>query len=298
MPGQAAAAEKLADIEPGHHSRLRRLLPGLERLYRRYNRRRFVSPDPLQVLYDYPDARDREIAGIIASGLAFGRVEQTLAAIHRVLEPMGASPRQFLLAASSRDLSDIFSSFQYRFVKGGQLSAFLGGLKAALLHYGSLESLFSSFLPPEAAERGRAERPEELIAALSGGVERLLELSGLASSYLLASPAKKSACKRLFLYLRWMVRKDRVDPGGWQFAAPSCLVVPLDTHMFHIACDLSLTSRRQANLAAALEITRGFSRICPEDPVKYDFVLTRFGIRQELERSQVPDLVLTPEDKK
>jgi len=93
-------------------------------------------------------------------------------------------------------------------------------------------------------------------------------------------PEKGSACKRMNLFLRWMVRKDRVDPGGWADVPVSKLIVPLDTHMHKISLQLGFTSKKQANLQAALEITNGFKKLVPEDPVKYDFSLTRFGIRE------------------
>ena len=96
-------------------------------------------------------------------------------------------------------------------------------------------------------------------------------------------PEKGSACKRLNLFLRWMVRKDAVDPGGWDDIPRSMLIIPLDTHMFRVGKTLGLTSRNQAGLMAALDISAGFKQWSPDDPVKYDFALTRFGIRNDLE---------------
>jgi uncharacterized protein (TIGR02757 family) len=89
-----------------------------------------------------------------------------------------------------------------------------------------------------------------------------------------------SACKRLHLFLRWMARKDEVDPGVWSGLDPARLMIPLDTHMFRIARTLELTRRKQADMRAALEITEAFRTICPEDPARYDFSLTRLGIRE------------------
>jgi uncharacterized protein (TIGR02757 family) len=97
---------------------------------------------------------------------------------------------------------------------------------------------------------------------------------------LLPRPMKGSACKRLHLFLRWMVRKDEVDPGVWSGLDPTMLMIPLDTHMFRIARAFQLTRRRQADMRAVLEITDAFRAICPEDPVRYDFSLTRLGIRE------------------
>ena len=256
------------------------LFQGLELLYKRYNKRSYVHPDPLEFLYGFPDPGDREIAALIAACLAYGRVWQILKSIGSCLEIMGNAPRSFLLNSPEPELKEAFGTFNYRFTKGHEMSGFMIGLKRAIEKYGGLESLFS---PGKQTISG----PEDTVKRLKKTTDELLRLAGLPRSYLLPDPAKKSACKRLFLFLRWMVRRDRVDPGGWESIPPSALIIPLDTHMFHIAAGLGLTGRKQADLAAALEITKAFSRLNPSDPVKYDFVLTRFGIRDELSRDDV-----------
>ena len=107
---------------------------------------------------------------------------------------------------------------------------------------------------------------------------------------MLSSPEDGSACKRLFLYLKWMVRRDDVDPGGWTAFSPKDLIMPTDTHIHNITRQLGLTGRKQADLKTALEITRGFSAFSPEDPTRYDFALTRFGIRGALRVSELIDM--------
>ncbi|MFC1474950.1 TIGR02757 family protein, partial [bacterium] len=101
---------------------------------------------------------------------------------------------------------------------------------------------------------------------------------GNRSCYLTPAPRRGSACKRMNLFLRWMVRRDDVDPGPWTDVPASKLVVPLDTHMHRISSGMGLTSRKQADLKTAIEITDAFRAISPEDPVRYDFALTRLGI--------------------
>ncbi len=261
------------------NKRERALFQGLESLYQRYNRRRYIHPDPLEVLYGFSHPLDRELAGLISACLAYGRVQQILKSIKICLDITGPSPRRFLISSSEAFLTRSFAHFSYRFTRGHEMARFMVGLKRAIEKHGSLEALFS---PPV-----DAPGPQGTVKGLKRAVDELLQLAGLPRSYLLPDPAKKSACKRLFLFLRWMVRNDRVDPGGWTVISPSDLVVPLDTHMFHIAGELGLTKRKQPNLAAALEITRAFSGLNPSDPVKYDFVLTRFGIRDELTRKDV-----------
>ena len=109
--------------------------------------------------------------------------------------------------------------------------------------------------------------------------------------HLLADPKKKSACKRSHLFLRWMVRNDLVDPGGWDHVSPSKLIIPVDRHMHTSGVILGFTSRKSADLKTALEITNGFRKIAPQDPVKYDFCLTRFGIRRDLDMESLKKMI-------
>ena len=264
------------------------LLNGLEGLYERYNRKRFVHPDPLEFLYDFRDPGDREITALLAACLAYGRVWQILKSITRCLKIMGAAPRNFLQNSGEKELKEAFGDFSYRFTRGQEMVGFMIGVKRAIEKYGGLEPLFS-------IKGTGIPGPEGTVIRLKGAVDELLKLAELPRSYLLPDPARKSACKRLFLFLRWMVRKDRIDPGGWQTISPANLVIPLDTHMFHIAADLGFTRRKQVNMATALEITQALSRINPADPVKYDFVLTRFGIRDELSRDDLALILTQPE---
>lgn len=241
----------------------------LEAIYHRWNRREFVHPDPLEFLYDYPDAEEREIVAFVASSLAYGRVKQILRSVSTVLERMGPSPRAFLLDTPFESLRKTFGDFRHRFTSGDALALMLAGLKGIIQHYGSLEACFSSHM------RGR---DPTILQTLCAFVEELsLPLDG-ATSILSASPSGASACKKLNLFLRWMVRHDEVDPGGWEQISPSKLIVPLDTHMHKVGLRLGMTRRRQADMRTALEITAGFRTMVPEDPVRYDFVLTRPGI--------------------
>jgi uncharacterized protein (TIGR02757 family) len=138
--------------------------------------------------------------------------------------------------------------------------------------YGSLSRLFCSRLD---------DSDTDVIPALSRFVAEVYGRSSGFRPCLLPSPDAGSACKRLHLFLRWMARSDEVDPGGWDEVPPSMLVVPLDIHMFRICGELGLTDRRQADCRAAREVTEGFRLISPDDPVKYDFALTRLGIRKD-----------------
>lgn len=244
----------------------------LDELYGLYNRKKFAYPDPIQFLYDYPELRDREVIGLIASSLAYGRVNQILKSVSTVLEQMNHSPFSFLENASLKQLRDTFSDFKHRFTTGDELASMLWGAKLMIERYGSLYECFLADLKGD---------QETVLPALSAFVKRLIGVIPGDQNSLLASPDKGSACKRLNLFLRWMVRQDRVDPGGWSKVPLSKLIIPLDTHMHRICLLLNLTGRKQADMRTAMDITHAFRKMAPEDPVRYDFALTRLGIRND-----------------
>jgi uncharacterized protein (TIGR02757 family) len=163
------------------------------------------------------------------------------------------------------------AGFTHRFTTGAETASLLIAIRRAIRKHGTLEALFRG---------GVAREDHSILPALSRFVRMLRDYAGGADACasLLSSPDDGSACKRLNLYLRWMVRRDAVDPGPWASVSTSLLVVPLDTHMFRLSRALGLTARNQANLKTAVEITEGFARINPKDPVRYDFSLTRLGI--------------------
>lgn len=241
----------------------------LERVYRKYNRPEFIHPDPLEFVYRYKKAGDREAAGFIAAALAYGNVRQILKSVEKVLGPMGPSPSAWLLKAGEKELAGTFLSFRHRFTSGAELSVFLLNLKAALEKTGSLEKFFLKHYRP-----ADATLAESVYSFVNGFNCRA------CAPTLTPCPEKKSSFKRLNLFLRWMVRRDAVDPGVWKEVPASKLIVPLDTHMFRVAKELGLTARNGTSMRTALEITSGFRSATPSDPVRYDFALTRAGIRK------------------
>ena len=245
----------------------------LEDLYTAYNRREFVHPDPLEFLYDYEKPRDREIVALIASSLAYGRVRQILKSVSAVLAWIG-SPSTFLHRATAESIHRDFADFRHRFTTGSEMAALFVGMKDVVKRYGSLKSCFLN---------GMNETDESVLPALSRFVDELAPAGDIEKNSLLPRPERGSSCKRLNLFLRWMVRRDDVDPGGWDEVGTARLIVPIDTHMHRVGRALSFTTRKQADMRAALEITEAFRSIVPEDPVRYDFVLTRLGIRAELD---------------
>jgi len=242
----------------------------LEKLYCQYNKREYVHPDPLEFLYAYPDVRDREIAGLIASSLAYGRVAQILKSVERILSRMSPSPRTFVDELSDRSVARAFAGFKHRFSTEEHIGALLKGTRKIIREYGSLNECF-------AAGVGRKD------ATVVEGLEKFVTAFCCGGNFLLPLPSGGSGCKRLNLYLRWMVRSDAVDPGGWHGISPGMLIIPLDTHMANIGKTFGFTKRSSTGMGMALDITAAFRNLVPDDPVRYDFALTRFGIRSDLE---------------
>lgn len=243
----------------------------LESLYARWHHPHYIDPDPLAVVRRYERLEDREIIGLVAACLAYGNVTAMLAAIERVIEPLGPNPAQTLGDWTSRQLARRYAGFRYRFTDARQLTALLRGAVALQRKHGSLEPVIIGALQP-----GDATTCHGLDAL----VDAIRASTRISLAHLLPRPADGSACKRLNLYLRWMVREDAVDPGGWTSISPRLLVMPLDVHVGRAARERRWTARRTAGRAMALEITDRLRRIQPDDPLRYDFALTRPGIRR------------------
>ena len=243
----------------------------LEDLYARYNQRCYVDPDPLAPLYGYSAPQDQEIIGLITASLAFGNVKQILTSIELVLHAL-PEPAQSLPGLSNSELNRRLAGFRHRYVTGVEMASLLTGAGTLLREHGTLGAAFTAMDEPESPT---------ILPGLTRFVHALRDRGPLAKNYLLPDPALGSACKRWFMYLRWMVRCDAVDLGLWRDLGAHRLVIPVDTHMHRVALGLGLTKRNSADLKTALEITKAFQVVSPDDPVRYDFCLTRLGIRED-----------------
>ena len=251
----------------------------LEKLYKKYNRRELISPDPLQFVYNYSRPADMEVAAFLASALAYGRVQQIEKSLKNLLGRMGDSPYEFVMNFDKNKRKKL-EDFKHRFTIGDDISDLLMLFRKILSQSGSIERYFA---------RGYNSGDRNIIPALTKFCNSLLDIytarqkpqasSGL--KYLLVSPAGGSACKRLNLFLRWMVRDDDVDAGLWKSIDKAKLIVPVDVHMSRLCKILGLYKRKTASLSTAVEITESFAEIEPADPVKYDFALSRIGIVED-----------------
>lgn len=239
-----------------------------------------IEPDPLQLVLRYRDPRDQEVAGLIAAAFAYGRAETIVANIGAVLAKMRPGPYAYLRQFDEREAMQRFAGFSHRFHKTNDLVAFLQIIASVLRQHGSLGALFErGYDPHEADISGALTRFTQ--TALATGKQQLPTVR-----YLLTSPEDGSACKRMNLYLRWMVRRTPPDLGLWTFVDPAKLVMPLDTHVHRIAAFLGLSERKSGDWKAARALTDNLARFDPSDPVRYDFALCRLGILDLCSRRQ------------
>jgi uncharacterized protein (TIGR02757 family) len=239
-----------------------------------------IEPDPLQLVLRYTDPLDQEVAGIVAAAFAYGRADIIVANIGVVLARMTPSPYRYLASFDRREAMRRFAGFAHRFHKTPELVAFLDRIAAAIRAHGSLGALFRQCYDAGDADIGPslARFVSSVGARAPGRAPESGRAYTKAIGYLLSSPRDGSACKRMNLFLRWMVRRTSPDLGLWDFVDPAKLVVPLDTHVHRIATFLGLNRRKTADWKAARALTDRLARFDRADPVRYDFALCRLGI--------------------
>ena len=253
------------------------LKDALDGLYACYNQAGQVA-DPVELVRPYRTAADREIAGFLAAGLAFGRVASILQSVRAVLDVLGPEPAAFLRRFDPVRDGSAFAALGHRWTRGEDLSALVALLGRMCKEAGSIEGFFL-----EGHDAGAAD----IEPSLESFSRRALAIAGDGASrrrgfaYFFPRPSAGSACKRLNLYLRWMVRADQVDPGAWTGVSRSQLVVPLDVHVIRVGRCLGLTGRLSPGWPMAAEITAALRRLDPDDPVRYDFALCHVGMRGE-----------------
>lgn len=247
-----------------------------EKAYLDFHNLRERTRDPVQFAYRYDTPADKEVVAFISALLSYGSVTQILSSIEKALLPLGQSPAQYL---KNNSLSGLWGGFQHRFTQGVDLEMIGYFLKETLSRYGSIESCFVD-CPSKSLE-----------ARLSFFVNRFWKSSFISQfqkplkkrernlKYLLSDPQRGSACKRLNLFLRWVVRPaDGIDLGIWSQVHPQDLILPVDTHILKILRALKWTSSQTASWKVALSATERLRRICPEDPIRYDFALCHLSM--------------------
>lgn len=250
----------------------------LENLYAGYNAERSVN-DPVWRVHDYARADDREVVAFIASALAFGRVQSVLNSIDGMLKVMGPSPAAFVRDFDPVRDRDCFKDLVHRWTNGRDFAALVWLMHQMIATHGSIEGFFAEGLAADDIDVGRALQSFSTRAlaldqkAIYG---RSRPKPGVA--YFFSRPSSGGACKRLNLFLRWMVRTDRVDLGVWSKVRPSQLMVPLDTHVIRVGQCLRLTTLKSPGWRMAADITASLRAIDPIDPIKFDFSICHLGM--------------------
>jgi uncharacterized protein (TIGR02757 family) len=255
-----------------------RLASSLERLYHDYNRQDSAA-DPVQLVRPFTRPEDREIAGFCAAALAFGRVASVLASISTLFRIIGDRPAEFVRQFEPSAPHPELRAMVHRWTRGVDLAALLWILRQMLERSGSVEAFFAE---------GLDESDVDVSAALDSFSRRALAIDvrqvygrmpkRAGVCYFFPRPSAGSACKRLNLFLRWMVRSDEVDLGVWRAVRPGQLIVPLDTHVIRLAQCLRLTRYVSPGWKMAADITARLRTLDADDPVRFDFSICHVGM--------------------
>lgn len=242
----------------------------LEFYHNKYNRIAFIDDDPISIPHRFSKRQDIEIAGLFAAILSWGQRKTILNNATRLMEMMDNDPHRFILQHAPKDLKPM-TKFVHRTFNGTDLLYFIEFLRS---HYSKADSLESLFVAKD-LEQGLI-RFHDAFFSLEDFPQRTKKH--------IATPARHSGCKRLNMYLRWMVRKDKrgVDFGIWKQIRPSQLYMPLDVHVEHYARRLELIERKQRDWLTVTELTRNLKILDPKDPVRFDFALFGMGIEKAL----------------
>ena len=240
----------------------------LDQKVEEYNRPRFIKDDPISVPHLFTKKQDIEIAGFFAAVFAWGNRTSIISKSKEVIQRMDNSPLNFIKDHSAKDLKQL-KEFKHRTFNEDDLLYFIELLRH---HYSNYDSLEDAFFP------NKEFKAEEALIYFKNYFFSLEHLKRTEKH--ISSPLQKSTCKRLNMYLRWMVRCDAkgVDFGLWKNVSSSKLVCPIDLHVARVAKKLGLLKRKQVDWQAAVELTDALCQLDKDDPVKYDFALFNLGI--------------------
>ncbi len=253
-----------------HPARRRKLKLRLDALVATQDRLARRADDPVEFVHRYTSADDREIVGLLAAALAFGNVVVVRRSVAEVLQRLGEGPASVVRGSSAQELERRLRGFRHRVYGAADVATMLANAGRLCREHGSLGSAYAAAL----ASTG------DPVAALAHFADALRGPPpvGRGLAHLVPDPRKGSASKRLWLYLRWMVRPaDGVDLGQWP-VSPAVLRIPVDTHVLRIGRNLGLTRRTDASARTSDEITASLRELDAEDPVRYDFALCHLGV--------------------
>ena len=254
------------------------LEPRLDDLYRTFDHVDAAS-DPVHIVRRYTAPDDREVVGFCAAALAFGRVASVLQSIESLLAVMGPRPAAFVRSFDPARHRAPIDPLVHRWIRGRDLVALLLILQRMLRESGTIERFFVAGddpAAPDIAPALEAFSTRALETDLRPAYGRVPKRAG--ACYFFPRPSAGSACKRLNLFLRWMVRQDAIDLGTWTLVSPSRLIIPLDTHVIRLGRCLRLTRYSTPGWRMAAQITASLRALNAEDPIRYDFSLCHVGM--------------------
>lgn len=237
----------------------------LDKLVEKYENPNFIKNDPVQFIHKYKNKKDIEIAGFIASLLAYGSRVQFIKKLDYLMENIAQNePLNFIQNFESKMIGD----FNYRFGKPNDFISIFEIMKTLYNTTDGLEELFA-----DGYKKGKIFETvvDYFYARANANV-------GQGFYHMIPNPHNGGAMKRMCMYLRWMVRKSCVDVGIWKFMKPSELYIPLDVHVARVSRQMGLLTRNSNNFKAVIELTNKLKEFCPDDPVKYDFAMFAYGV--------------------
>jgi len=247
----------------------------LDHYHDRFNQPDFIADDPIGLVHAFGDARDREIIGFWVAVLAWGRRATIIDKGQQLIEAMGGQPYRFVMEHGDDEdtIQRVLGHWKHRTFTYTDTTYFLKWLQWYYRHHESLEDAFARYLTPST---------ETIEPALRGFHDLFFSLPDAPhrTRKHVATPARKSRCKRLCMFLRWMVRSDErgVDFGQWTRIRPDQLCMPLDVHVERVGRQLGLLTRKQCDWQAVVELTDNLKKLDAKDPTRYDFALFGMGV--------------------
>lgn len=255
-------------------NKLFELKPYLDSLIEKIDIPSYIDSDPIQFMHAFEEKKDREIAGFFAAIMAWGRRDIVIAKVDDLLNRMSYRPSDFITNFSETDVS-ILEGFKHRTFKPIDIYWLIRILQSILKKYDNFEGFWSN------CYQKSKEENRELIAVFHEEFFALQPEVPQRTRKHISNPDKNSSAKRLYMYLRWCIRKSQVDMGIWSFMSPAELKIPLDVHVARQARRLGLLSRTQNDWKSVLELTQKLRLFDLNDPAKYDFALFGLGVHPE-----------------
>ncbi len=240
----------------------------LDNLVKIYETDEFIKDDPVRFPNRFKDKKDIEIAGFMASLVAYGRRDVFTKKLDQLFCLAQNEPYNFIVNFEP----EIIGDFNYRFGKPGDFIEIFSVLKSLYLKDGGLEELF---------KYGYENSSENLFIPVTDYFYSRVQNAGQGFCFMIPNAKKGSAMKRMCMYLRWMVRKGPVDFGIWEFMPASDLLIPLDVHVARISREMGLLKRTSNDFKAVLELTGNLKKFDPSDPAKYDFAMFGYGVNNK-----------------